>query len=97
MVTLEPAALALDKLVLDARTTLKALEYCKKFAAVKKYSKLFESGLPKTSTSSCSLEIATTSSKGPLRNSPAIAPIEVDTAGIILVKSFSCTRTPGDT
>ena len=24
-------------------------------------------------------------------------PIDVDTAGIILVKSLSCTRTPGDT
>ena len=35
--------------------------------------------------------------KGPLRNSPAMAPIDVETAGIILVKSLSCTRTPGDT
>jgi len=38
-----------------------------------------------------------TSSTGPLPNEPATAPILVDTAGIILVRSLSCTRTPGDT
>ena len=80
-----------------ARTTLKALLYCRKLAAEKNASKLFESGSPNVSTNSASLDIATISSKGPLRNSPATAPIDVDTAGIILVRSLSCTRTPGDT
>ena len=80
-----------------ARTTLKALLYCKKLAAVKKYSNVLESGFPNVSTNSCSLEIETISSTGPLPNEPATAPILVDHAGIILVKSLSCTRTPGDT
>ena len=35
--------------------------------------------------------------QGPLTKSPANAPIEVATAGITLVKSFSLTRTPGET
>ena len=94
---LDPDALALVNDVLVARTTLNALEYCKKLAALKKCSKLLESGFPNVSTNSCSLEIATISSTGPFANCPAIAPIDVDTAGIILLKSFSCTRTPGYT
>jgi len=73
--------------VLVARTTLKALEYCRKLAAQKKSSKLFESGLPNVSTNSCSLETVTISSSGPFKNLAAIAPTEVDTAGIILVRS----------
>ena len=92
-----PPAVAFTWFVWLARTTLNELEYCRKLAALKKYSKLLESGLPNVSTSSCSLEIETTSSVGPLLNYPANAPIEVDTAGMILVKSLSCTRTPGDT
>ena len=92
-----PDVLALTAFVCVARTTLKELEYCKKLAALKKYSKFVLSGLPKVSTSSCSLEILTISSKGPLLNEPATAPIDVETAGMILVKSLSCTRTPGDT
>ena len=60
---------------------------------VKKYSKLVESGFINVSTNSCSFEIAMISSTGFFKNEPATAPIEVDTAGIILVKSLSCTRT----
>ena len=62
---LDPLADAFANDVLVARTTLKALLYCKKLAAVKKYSKLVESGFPNVSTNSCSLEIATISSSGP--------------------------------
>jgi len=94
---LEPLAVAFVNDVWFARTTLNALEYCKKFAALKKCSKFVESGFPKLSTNSCSEDIYIISSTGPLLNSPAKAPIDVDTAGMILVKSFSCTRTPGDT
>ena len=90
---LDPLVDAFANDVFWARTTLKALLYCKKLAAVKKYSKLVESGFPNVFTNSCSLEIETISSTGPLPNEPATAPILVDTAGIILVKSLSCTRT----
>jgi len=65
---LEPEAVALANDVVWARTTLKALLYAKKLAAVKKYSKLVESGFPNVSTNSCSLEIETISSTGPLAN-----------------------------
>ena len=51
--------------------------------------------IPAVSTSIGAVAIQAT--KGPLWKLPAKAPVEVDTAGIILVKSFSCTRTPGDT
>ena len=63
--------------MLVARTTLNALEYCKKLAALKKYSNCWfvESGLPNVSTSSCSLEIDIISSTGPWLNEPAKAPI----------------------
>ena len=63
-----PDVLALTCDVWFARTTLKELEYCKKLAALKKYSKLFTSGLPKVSTNYCSLEILTISSNGPFVN-----------------------------
>jgi len=83
--------------VLVARTTLKALEYCRKFAAENQSSKFVEFGFPNVSTNSCSLETVTISSKGHFSNCPANAPTLVDTAGITLVRSLSCTRTPGDT
>ena len=76
----EPDSVAFDTDEFCTRTTLNALEYCKKLAALKNSSKFVESGLPKVATSSCSLEILTTSSKGPLLNFPAKAPIEVETA-----------------
>ena len=42
-------------------------------------------------------ELTVTGSKtGPHPNLPANAPIDVDTAGTIDVKSFSTTATPGD-
>jgi len=70
-----------------ARTTLRVLEYCKKLAALKKYSKLFTSGLPKVSTNSCSLDILTISSKGPFVNDQQLH-YRCETAGMILVNLF---------
>ena len=92
-----PSALAFNRPEFVTRTTFRLLAYCKKLAALKKSSKLLESGLPNVSTKFCSLDIVTISSTGPCLNSPANAPIDVDTAGMTLVKSISCTRTPGDT
>ena len=83
--------------VFSVRTTFRALEYWRKDEAVKYSSKLLAVGFQKTLTKSCSEEISVTSPTGPLVELKAYAPILVDTAGIILVKSFSCTRTPGDT
>jgi len=65
---LEPEVFAFVNDVFWARTTLNALEYAKKLAAEKKYSKFVESGFPNVSTNSCSLEIATISSTGPFAN-----------------------------
>ena len=62
---LEPEAVAFVTEVFWARTTLKALLYCKKLEAVKKCSNVAESGFPNVSTNSCSLEIETISSIGP--------------------------------
>ena len=69
-------------------------EYCRKLATLKKSQSSLSSVCQKLLTNSCSLEILTTSSKDPFLNWPAKAPIDVETAGMILVKSFSCTRTP---
>ena len=91
----EPPLVAF-RIALSARTTLSALPYCKKFAAVKNVSKLLPFGLPKTLTSSCSEPIGVISPTGPFSNAPATAPIDVATAGTTLVRSTSLTRTPGD-
>jgi len=80
-----------------ALTTFKAFPYCKKLVALKKYSNVLASGFPKTLTYSSSLEIKVTSSIGPLSLTITVPPIEVDTAGTTLVRSFSVTRTPGET
>jgi len=92
-----PLSVAFDTDEFCTRTTLKELEYAKKLAAVKNPSNVVELGFPNLLTNSCSLDILTTSSNGPCVAWNATAPIEVETAGIILVRSFSCTRTPGDT
>ena len=78
-------------------TTFRLFPYPKKFAAQKNSSKLDEFGLPKVSTNSVSDEIVVTSSIGPFSAVITIPPAVVETAGITLVRSFSVTRTPGDT
>jgi hypothetical protein len=70
--------------------------YDRKFAAVKKDLKDSSFGFPKRRTNSFSEETVVGSSTGPHGNTPANAPIELDTAGTIEVKSFSTTATPGD-
>ena len=60
---------------------------------MKNPSNVVELGFPKVDTSSCSLDILVTSSKGPCVDCIATAPIEVETAGIILVRSFSVSYT----
>ena len=92
-----PLSVAFKSPVPDVRTTLKEFPYCKKLEALKKCSKFVAVGLPNVSTKSFSEEIETISSVGPFVKSPAIAPIDVATAGITFVKSFSCTKTPGET
>ena len=74
--------------VFSVRTTFRAFEYCKKEEAVKYSSKLSFVGLPNTLTNSCSLEINVISPTGPLVALKAYAPILVETAGTMLVKSF---------
>jgi hypothetical protein len=63
---------------------------------VKKDLKLESFGLPKRSTSTSSEVTVVGSETGPHENTPAVAPAEVETAGIIDEKSFSITVTPGD-
>ena len=82
-------------IALCALTTLRALPYCKKLDAVKNVSKLLPLGLPNSLTKSSSEDTAVISPTGPFSKAPAIAPIDVDTAGTTLVKSTSLTRTPG--
>ena len=60
-------------------------------------SKLEEFGLPKVSTNSFSDETVVISSIGPFSAVITIPPLVVETAGITFVRSFSVTRTPGDT
>jgi hypothetical protein len=52
-------------------------------------------GLKKVSINSISEEIVLISKTGPHWKAPAIAPIEVATAGTVVVKSISETFTPG--
>tara|TARA_B100001564_G_scaffold216164_1_gene182044 strand:- start:569 stop:757 length:189 start_codon:yes stop_codon:yes gene_type:complete len=54
-------------------------------------------GLPNIFNSSSSDVTVTTEDTGPFWNAPAIAPIEVATAGTTFVKSISLTFTPGET
>ena len=75
----------------SARTIRSASEYCKKLEAVNQNSKLFAFGLPNNCTSCSSELIVVTDETGPFSNGPAIAPIEVDTAGITFVRSISLT------
>ena len=79
------------------RTTLSEFVYCKKFAAVKKNSKLLSFGFPNTSINSSSELISVIEETGPFSNGPAIAPMDVATAGTTFVKSISLTETPGET
>jgi hypothetical protein len=81
----------------SGRTIFRLFPYPKKFDAVNHSSKLEEFGFPNTSTNSCSDEIEVISLTGPLAAVITIAPLVVETAGITFVKSFSVTRTPGDT
>ena len=78
-------------------TTFRLFPYPKKFAAQKNSSKLDEFGFPNVLTNSDSDEIVVISSIGPFSAVNTIAPADVETAGITLVRSFSVTRTPGDT
>ena len=71
--------------------------YCKKFAAVKKNSKLSLFGFPNISINSSSELISVIEETGPFSNGPAIAPMDVATAGTTFVKSISLTETPGET
>ena len=77
--------------------TIFRLFYTKKLAAQKNSSKLFAFGLPNISTNSFSDEIVVISSIELFLFTLLIPPLEVDTAGITFVRSFSVTRTPFDT
>ena len=78
-------------------TTFRLFPYPKKFAAVNHSSKLSAVGFPNVSNNSFSDETVVISSIGPFSAVITIPPLVVDTAGITFVKSFSVTRTPGDT
>jgi len=76
---------------------LRLFPYPKKFAAVNQDSKLDPFGFPNVSTNSCSEEIVVISPIGPFAAVTTTPPALVETAGTILVKSFSVTRSPSDT
>ena len=65
--------------------------YCRKFAAEKNVSKFESFGFPKFLIRSSSDVIVVTDETGPYSNAPAIAPIDVATAGTTFVKSTSFT------
>ena len=71
--------------------------YCRKLAAASQFSKLLEFGFPNLETRSPSEVTVCIEPTGPFSNAPAIAPIDVATAGTTFVKSTSFTCTPGDT
>ena len=75
----------------SARTTLSASPYCKKFAAVNQNSKFELFGLPNVCNSCSSELMAVIELTGPFSKGPAIAPIDVDTAGTTFVRSISLT------
>ncbi len=78
-------------------TTFRLFPYPKKLAAVNHCSKLEAFGFPNVSTNCFSDEIEVISPIGPFSATNTIPPLDVDTAGTTLVKSFSVTETPGDT
>jgi hypothetical protein len=70
--------------------------YDKKFAALKKLWNVSAFGLPKVFTNSNSELIVTGWFAGPHAKLPTKAPIELATAGMTFVRSFSTTSTPGE-
>jgi hypothetical protein len=60
--------------------------YCRKLAAANQFSKLLEFGFPNLETRSPSEVTVCIEPTGPFSNAPAIAPIDVATAGITFVK-----------
>src|SRR6056300_504209 len=83
--------------VATTRTTCNAFAYERKLVAVKKSSAVFALGFWNVLTRAVSWETKTLLSTGPHRKCPAIAPIDVDTAGTTVVRSISLTLTPGET
>ena len=81
---------------MSTRPVNRLFVYDRKFAAVKNDCALASVGLPNLWTKTFSDEIVTGSSTGPHVNTPAKAPADVETAGMIAEKSFSTTATPGD-
>jgi hypothetical protein len=72
------------------------LAYARKFAAENQDGATEVFGLPNFITSSASEPTVWISLQGPHLKVPAKAPIEVETAGTTFVRSFSVTKTPGD-
>ena len=94
-IRVDDIAAAFATVVFAARTTFTAFEYARKFAAVKKCSKLLSSGFWNISTRLSSSVIKVTSSIGPQRNLPANPPVEVPAPTTTLVRSISEVFTPG--